>query len=100
MFKAPANRTYHKSTKRKQIDPTTCERDYSADELEFMQALERYKQSSGRKFPTCSEILEVVRSLGYQRPSPPRSSSHPTDDVVACAQAALDQIDRSLQSLD
>jgi hypothetical protein len=86
MFKAPANRTYHKSTKRKQIDP--------------MQALERYKQSSGRKFPTCSEILEVVRSLGYQRPSPPRSSSHPTDDVVACAQAALDQIDRSLQSLD
>jgi hypothetical protein len=32
-----------------------------------MQALDRYKQSSGRMFPTCSEILEVVRSLGYAK---------------------------------
>jgi hypothetical protein len=67
MFKTSPNRTYHKSTKRKQVDPTTCERDYSADEIEFMQALERYKVSSGRKFPTCSEILEVLRSIGYEK---------------------------------
>ena len=26
-----------------------------------------YKRRSGRMFPTCSEVLEVVRSLGYQR---------------------------------
>lgn len=30
-----------------------------------MQALDAYKRSSGRMFPTCSEILEVIRSLGY-----------------------------------
>lgn len=53
--------------RRRLIDPTTCERDYQPEELEFMQALERYKRSSGRMFPTCSEILEVVRSLGYVR---------------------------------
>ena len=35
-----------------------------------MRALERYKRVSGRMFPTCSEILEVVRSLGYQRDVP------------------------------
>jgi hypothetical protein len=99
MFKAPTNRTYHKSTKRKQIDPTTCERDYSADELEFMQALERYKHSSGRKFPTCSEILEVVRSLGYQRPLPTQATSPGSADVVASAESNLDQIDRSLRDL-
>ena len=51
--------------RRRLIDPTTCERDYGRDEIEFMQALERYKQTSGRMFPTCSEVLEVVRSLGY-----------------------------------
>jgi hypothetical protein len=50
------------------IDPTTCERDYGPEELEFMQALDRYKRASGRMFPTCSEVLEVLRSLGYQRP--------------------------------
>jgi hypothetical protein len=53
--------------RRRLIDPTTCERDYGADEIEFMQALERYKRTSGRMFPTCSEVLEVVRSLGYAR---------------------------------
>lgn len=53
--------------RRRLIDPTTCERDYQPDEVEFMQALERYKRASGRMFPTCSEILEVVRSLGYVR---------------------------------
>lgn len=53
--------------RRRKIDPTTCERDYEPDELEFMRALEDYKRSSGRMFPTCSEILEVVRSLGYRR---------------------------------
>ena len=56
-----------KSLRRRHIDPTTCERDYGPEELEFMRALEAYKRSSGRLFPTCSEILEVVRSLGYVR---------------------------------
>ena len=55
------------AARRRKIDPTTCERDYEPEEVEFMRALENYKRSSGRMFPTCSEILEVVRSLGYRR---------------------------------
>jgi hypothetical protein len=56
-----------KKQRRRQIDPTTCERDYNGEEIEFMQALDAYKRSSGRMFPTCSEILEVIRDLGYVR---------------------------------
>jgi hypothetical protein len=56
-----------KVPRRRQIDPTTCERDYSNDEIEFMQALDAYKRANGRMFPTCSEILEVIRGLGYVR---------------------------------
>ncbi len=60
-----------KVNRRRQIDPTTCERDYTADEIEFMNALDQYKRTSGRMFPTCSEILEVIRKLGYEkRPTP------------------------------
>ena len=51
--------------RRRHIDPTTCERDYTIQEREFMLALDNYKQASGRMFPTCSEILEVIRDLGY-----------------------------------
>lgn len=56
-----------KTPRRRQIDPTTCERDYNDEEIEFMQALDQYKRTSGRMFPTCSEILEVIRALGYQK---------------------------------
>jgi hypothetical protein len=56
-----------KVNRRRQIDPTTCERDYSLDEIEFMNAVDEYKRTSGRMFPTCSEILEVIRNLGYEK---------------------------------
>ena len=56
-----------KVSRRRQIDPTTCERDYTNDEVEFMDALDKYKRASGRMFPTCSEILEVIRGLGYEK---------------------------------
>lgn len=59
-----------KVARRRQIDPTTCERDYSNEEVEFMNALDQYKRTSGRMFPTCSEILEVIRGLGYEKRSP------------------------------
>ncbi len=58
------------ASKRRSIDPATCERDYDSSEVEFMQALEKYKSDSGRRFPTCSEILIVLRSLGYVRVMP------------------------------
>src|SRR5437870_1244778 len=45
----------------------------SPAELEFMQAMQAYKQTSGRSFPTWSEVLEVLRSLGYQKPPQPAS---------------------------
>jgi hypothetical protein len=56
-----------KVNRRRQIDPTTCERDYTDDEVQFMHALDKYKRTSGRMFPTCSEVLEVLRGLGYEK---------------------------------
>jgi hypothetical protein len=63
-----------KVNRRRQIDPTTCERDYTIDEIEFMSAIEQYKRHSGRMFPTCSEVLEVLKSLGYEK----RPQNEPT----------------------
>jgi hypothetical protein len=58
------------SGRRRRIDPTTCDREYSAAELEFMGAMQAYKSRSGRMFPTWGEVLEVVTELGYRRPAP------------------------------
>ena len=65
-----------KVNRRRQIDPTTCERDYSDEELQFMNALDEYKRANGRMFPTCSEILEVVRGLGYVKLPPSELAAH------------------------
>jgi hypothetical protein len=68
-----------KVSRRRQIDPTTCERDYSTDEVEFMNAMDAYKRTSGRMFPTCSEILEVIRGLGYAKVSPGSGIASPAE---------------------
>lgn len=60
-----------KVERRRQIDPTTCERDYSDEEIAFMKAMDDYKRKSGRQFPTWSEVLEVLRSLGYRQVAEP-----------------------------
>src|SRR4051794_18525888 len=68
------------SGRRRFVDPTTCEREYSPSELEFMQAMHDYKQTSGRMFPTWSEVLEVLKGLGYEKPG--RTAS-PTGHALA-----------------
>lgn len=55
------------SERRRLIDPTTCEREYDDEETIFMKAMDRYKRENRRPFPTWSEVLEVLKSLGYQR---------------------------------
>ncbi len=70
-----------KVQRRRQIDPTTCERDYTKDEIEFMNALDEYKRQSGRMFPTCSEVLEVIRALGYVRLSPAELASREEETI-------------------
>jgi len=56
------------SGRRRFVDPTTCDREYSRAEREFMQAMQDYKHKSGRMFPTWSEVLEVLQNLGYEKP--------------------------------
>jgi hypothetical protein len=72
------------SERRRLIDPTTCERDYSDEETVFMKAMERYKRENRRPFPTWSEVLEVLRALGYRKveeetalPGKPRDAGLP-----------------------
>jgi hypothetical protein len=78
-----------KVNRRRQIDPTTCERDYTPDEIEFMSAMDGYKRRSGRMFPTCSEVLEVVKALGYEKRSEPASAGLPIVDLPVAATSAV-----------
>ena len=74
-----------KGHRRRQIDPTTCEREYKEAEIVFMHAMDEYKRASGRMFPTCSEILEVLIKLGYRQVAEPQELYNP-DAVQAVSE--------------
>jgi len=60
-------KTPKEKSKHRRMFPATCDKTYSLDEVEFMNALDEFKRASGRMFPTCSEILGVLRELGYEK---------------------------------
>ena len=37
------------------------------EELEFIQAIEAFKSETGQLFPSWSEVLQVLKSLGYTK---------------------------------
>lgn len=56
-----------KKERRRRIDPTTFEKQYTDDELEFMSAMQRFKELSGKMFPSYGDVLKVAIMLGYRR---------------------------------
>lgn len=56
-----------KVQRRKRRGPNQYELD--PDELEFISAINEFKAQTGRPFPTWSEVLKIVRALGYRKPS-------------------------------
>ena len=53
--------------RRRRIDPCTFEKQYTDDELEFMNAMQRFKERSGKTFPSHGEVIKVAVSLGYRK---------------------------------
>ena len=45
--------------------------DMTADELEFVNAINRFREAASNRFPTARDILRILRELGYEkRPGP------------------------------
>ena len=53
--------------RRRRVDPTTFEKQYSEEEIEFMNAIQAFKNRSGKTFPSHGDILNVALTLGYRQ---------------------------------
>lgn len=51
--------------------PITTEPNYSAEEVEFLRALEQYRSRNRRVVTTAREMLAVFLSLGYRKVAQP-----------------------------
>jgi hypothetical protein len=45
----------------------------SDEQFEFLMAIDRYKRKNSRPFPTWTEVLEVIKALGYRKVAEPQS---------------------------
>lgn len=43
--------------------------DMTADELEFVNAINRFREAASNRFPTARDILRILRELGYEKQS-------------------------------
>ena len=77
---APAPRA--KKERRRRVDPTTFEKQYSGDEIAFMNAIQEFKTRSGKMFPSHGDILNVALRLGYRQPANDDLESDPADDLL------------------
>jgi hypothetical protein len=56
-----------KKERRRRIDPTTFEKQYTEDEMEFMNAMQRFKVQTGKSFPSHGDVLKIAFELGYRK---------------------------------
>ena len=45
----------------------------SDEQFEFLMAIDEYKKKNTRPFPTWTEVLEVIKALGYRKVAEPQS---------------------------
>ncbi|WP_435007396.1 hypothetical protein P12x_004707 [Tundrisphaera lichenicola] len=63
---APRERRARKE-RRRRVDPTTFEKQYTDDEIEFMNSIQQFKSRTGKSFPSYGDVLRVAASLGYRK---------------------------------
>lgn len=47
----------------------------SEEQFEFLMAIDTYKKANGRPFPTWTEVLEIIKALGYRKVAEPAELS-------------------------
>jgi hypothetical protein len=65
--KTPSEKSAEKAKKAPRKSPAPRPDEMSEEVLEFITAIDEYKRKQQRPFPSWSEILEVLKTLGYSR---------------------------------
>lgn len=66
--------------------PSTSEPDYTKEEVAFMNAMQHFKDTTGYRFPTWSQVLRVFKTLGYEPECPRKRQGLCQHHALAIAQ--------------
>jgi hypothetical protein len=78
-----------KKERRKRIDPTTFDKQYTEDEVEFMNAMQRFKVQTGKAFLSHGDVIRVAYQLGYRKEIDDDPSLEGTEDDGPAASLAV-----------
>jgi hypothetical protein len=68
--------------RRRSDDRRSAEEGQMSDEqFEFLMAIDQYKKSNSRPFPTWTEVLEVIKALGYRKVAEPSALAECAKDA-------------------
>jgi len=73
--------------RRRTDDRKAAEEGHMSDEqFEFLMAIDQYKRANDRPFPTWTEVLEVIKAIGYRKVAEScvrtAEKSKPKEDLV------------------
>ncbi len=62
---------------RRRSDDRRCaeEGEMTTEQFSFIMALEQYKKDNRRPFPTWTEVLDVIKAIGYRKVAQPKDIS-------------------------
>lgn len=52
----------------------------SDEQFQFLLAIDEYKRSNSRPFPTWTEVLDVIKALGYRKVAEPQALDQPIEE--------------------
>lgn len=52
------------------------------EQFEFMMTIDRYKRENKRPFPTWTEVLEIIKAMGYRKVAQPQSIRTQVEQAV------------------
>lgn len=67
--------------RRRSDDRRSAEEGNMTDEqFDFLMAIDQYKRQNARPFPTWTEVLEVIKALGYRKVAEPQFLAPPQEE--------------------
>lgn len=69
--------------RRRGSDRKAAEEGHMSDEqFEFLMAIDEYKRANSRPFPTWTEVLEIIKALGYRKVAEPQPLAEADENSV------------------
>lgn len=71
---------------------------YDQDVFDLLQAIDSWRRKNDRSFPAWSEVLQILKALGWRKVAPPETKSEATAPVATAPVLPVQPVEPSASS--